>query len=157
MKNSIEQYAHYADTVQQINRYAAPQATLSNVWRKNTRTAWLELASAVLARCLPHRVHPIMLSGPSSSSKTTTAHQLVERFQQKGREAVLISLDDFYLGDEHTPLDADGKPDYETVDALNIELLNDCLLSLMQHGACNFCRFLILRTTARLPRRARLS
>ena len=137
MKNSIEQYAHYADTVQQINRYAALPGDFIQRVEEKSQNSLAELANAVLARCLPHRVHTIMLSGPSSSSKTTTAHQLVARFRQKGREAVLISLDDFYLGDVHTPLDADGRPDYETVDALNIELLNDCLLSLMQHGACN--------------------
>ena len=137
MKNSIEQYTHYADTVQQINQYAALPGDFIRRVEEKYQNNLTELAEAVLAGCLPHRIHTIMLSGPSSSSKTTTARQLVERFRQKSREAVLISLDDFYLGDEHTPLDADGKPDYETVEALNIEQLNDCLLNLMQHGSCN--------------------
>ena len=137
MKNSIEQYTHYADTVQQINQYAALPGDFIRRVEEKYQNNLTELAEAVLAGCLPHHIHTIMLSGPSSSSKTTTARQLVERFRQKSREAVLISLDDFYLGDEHTPLDADGKPDYETVEALNIEQLNDCLLNLMQHGSCN--------------------
>ena len=46
----------------------------------------------------------ICLSGPSASGKTTTAHTLARHFISSGRRAMVISLDDFYLDTEKTPL-----------------------------------------------------
>ena len=79
----------------------------------------------------------IMLSGPSSSGKTTTAHILMEELQNLGIGTVIISLDNFYLGRGIAPLLPDGEYDYESIEALNIPEIERCLTSLIQKGCCD--------------------
>lgn len=74
----------------------------------------------------------ICLSGPSSSGKTTTAYTLKKRFIARGRNARVISLDHFYL--DESPIGEDGKPDYETVDALDVARINQCITELIETG-----------------------
>ena len=70
------------------------------------------------------RATVICLSGPSASGKTTTAHTLARHFISSGRKAMVISLDDFYMDTEQTPLNRKGKPDFESIYALDIERIN---------------------------------
>lgn len=77
----------------------------------------------------------VMLAGPSSSGKTTTASILSEDIKKLGGKAYTVSLDDFYF--PHSvgyPLDENGKPDYECVEALDIELLHIKLGELAEKG-----------------------
>ena len=76
----------------------------------------------------------ICLSGPSASGKTTTAHMLARHFRASGRKSTVISLDDFYLNTEQTPLNDRGKPDFESIYALDIELINRCIAQLVNEG-----------------------
>lgn len=73
----------------------------------------------------------IMLAGPSASGKTTTAHKLKEKFIEKGENCHVISLDDFYLNREDVPGYSEGEPDFETVYALDLKLIDSCLQSLL--------------------------
>lgn len=75
----------------------------------------------------------IMLAGPSSAGKTTTAKRLKEGLMAKGVTTYVLSLDDFYLNREDIPYLPDGSQDYETVDALDLECLEKDLNSLL-HG-----------------------
>lgn len=81
----------------------------------------------------------VMLAGPSSSGKTTTANLLSAKFSSMGSRAYTVSLDDFYhprsVG---YPLDENGKPDYECVEALDIELLHSCFGELLENGCALF-------------------
>lgn len=77
----------------------------------------------------------VMLAGPSSSGKTTTAKILSDDIKALGGRAYTVSLDDFYH--PHSvgyPLDENGKPDYECVEALDIELLHTKLKELAEKG-----------------------
>lgn len=76
----------------------------------------------------------ICLSGPSASGKTTTAHTLARHFIQNGRRAMVISLDDFYLDTEHTPLNDKGKPDFESIYSLDVPRINQCIAELVNKG-----------------------
>lgn len=78
----------------------------------------------------------IMLAGPSSSGKTTTAKLLSKSIESLGANAYTVSLDDFYFSRStgRYPLDENGKPDYETVDALDIELIHKCFGELLGKG-----------------------
>ncbi len=78
-----------------------------------------------------------MLAGPTASGKTTTAGALCEALARRGVRAAVVSLDDFYLGFGRAPLLENGEYDYESVEALNLPLLQDCLLRLMEQGACD--------------------
>ncbi|MBR3780270.1 MAG: nucleoside kinase [Clostridia bacterium] len=81
----------------------------------------------------------VMLAGPSSSGKTTTARLLSEKLVRMGAAAYTVSLDDFYhprsVG---YPLDENGKPDYECVEALDIELMHECFGNLLKNGRAEF-------------------
>ena len=77
----------------------------------------------------------VMLAGPSSSGKTTTAKLLSRKLEELGSKAYTVSLDDFYH--PHSvgyPLDENGEPDYECVEALDIELLHSSLGELIRKG-----------------------
>lgn len=62
----------------------------------------------------------VMLAGPSASGKTTTANKLAEKCTARGMQTYTVSLDDFYLNRDRIPLDESGKPDFETVYALDL-------------------------------------
>ena len=77
----------------------------------------------------------VMLAGPSSSGKTTTAKLLSQKLEKLGSKAYTVSLDDFYH--PHSvgyPLDENGEPDYECVEALDIGLLHSSLGELIRNG-----------------------
>jgi len=74
----------------------------------------------------------IAIAGPSSSGKTTFTNRLKIELLTKGINPVMISMDDYYVDRDKTPLDEDGKPDYESIYALDIDLFNQQLVDLIQ-------------------------
>lgn len=86
----------------------------------------------------------VMLAGPSSSGKTTTAKMLTEALKKENRKARVISLDDFYHDQGADYIFEDGTVDYETVKALDTECVYKCLHSLMQNGRAELPRFSFL-------------
>ncbi|MDR1909506.1 MAG: nucleoside kinase [Spirochaetaceae bacterium] len=90
--------------------------------------------SDVAARIYEKRrdVKAVLIAGPSSSGKTTTAKRLAVELMVMGMEPIAISLDDYYVGTALTPLDEEGKPDYEALEALDIPFLNGQLLDLFR-------------------------
>ncbi|MDR1127882.1 MAG: nucleoside kinase, partial [Treponema sp.] len=79
-------------------------------------------------------VKAILLAGPSSSGKTTTAKRLSIDLMVMGIKPIAISLDDYYGDSSKTPLDENGQPDYECLEALDVPYLNQQLLSLFNGG-----------------------
>lgn len=77
----------------------------------------------------------VMLAGPSSSGKTTTAFYLQRRLQALGTQAHVVSLDDFYRGRGLAPRLPDGSFDYESPDALDLPVLARCLQQLAETGS----------------------
>ena len=73
----------------------------------------------------------VMLAGPSSAGKTTTARKLCENLNEKGVKTYVLSLDDFYLNREDIPYLPDGTQDYETVYALDLNLFTECVNKLL--------------------------
>lgn len=78
------------------------------------------------------RLRIILIAGPSSSGKTTFAHRLMIQLKVNGLRPISISLDDYFLERELTPLGEDGKPDFESLDAIDIKLFNKHLTRLIQ-------------------------
>lgn len=72
----------------------------------------------------------VLIAGPSSSGKTTFAKKLSTQLQVVGFNPLPISLDDYYVDRELTPKDEKGEYDFESIDAIDIDLLNKDLLSL---------------------------
>ena len=75
----------------------------------------------------------ILLAGPSSSGKTTTARILAERLTALGHTARTVSLDDFYrnMDDPAYPRTPEGHPDPEAPDALDISEVRTCLAAVL--------------------------
>lgn len=73
----------------------------------------------------------IMLAGPSGSGKTTTANKIKENLEKTGHKAYTVSLDDFYKNNGEGPKNEDGSYDFESVDALDIDLIHKCLQELL--------------------------
>ncbi|MDD4781402.1 MAG: nucleoside kinase [Tissierellia bacterium] len=73
----------------------------------------------------------VLIAGPSSSGKTTFAQRLSIQLRANGKKTYALSLDDYFVDRELTPKDEFGNYDYETIDALDLELFNEQLLSLM--------------------------
>ncbi len=69
----------------------------------------------------------VLISGPSSSGKTTTAKRLGIHLQVLGLDPVLISLDDYFVNREDTPKDENGEFDFEALEAIDIPQFNDHL------------------------------
>jgi uridine kinase len=78
------------------------------------------------------RVKVVLIAGPSSSGKTTFTRRLAIQLRVLGFNPVIIGLDDYFLPIELTPLDEFGKPNFEDLHSLNVELLNRHLLSLFE-------------------------
>jgi uridine kinase len=74
----------------------------------------------------------ILIAGPSSSGKTTFAHRLMVQLKVNGLRPISISLDDYFLEREKTPLDEEGKPDFEALEAIDLRLFNQQLTKLIQ-------------------------
>jgi uridine kinase len=78
------------------------------------------------------RVKAVFIAGPSSSGKTTTAKRLAVELMVMGIKPLAVGLDDYYRNNEDLPLDEEGKPDYEALEALDIPFLNAQLLELFE-------------------------
>ena len=76
----------------------------------------------------------VMLAGPSSSGKTTTAKKLCKALAELGIKSHTVSLDDFYLNNEDSPRFPDGTPDYETVESLDIPCFEKTMTKLIETG-----------------------
>lgn len=83
----------------------------------------------------------VMLAGPSSSGKTTTAKKLCQALEDFGVRSHTISLDDFYLDNADSPRFPDGTPDYETVDALDIPCFEKTMTQLIETGSAMIPEF----------------
>jgi len=86
------------------------------------------LAESVAARADTMRV--VLIAGPSSSGKTTTSKKLAIQLKVLGFEPIPIELDNFFVDRTKTPLDEEGNPDFECLEALDIAYLNELLLHL---------------------------
>ena len=76
----------------------------------------------------------VMLTGPSASGKTTSAHCIARALQQQGTPAQVISLDNFFKGAEFYPRLPDGTLDYENPDTLDLPFIKQCLRELSETG-----------------------
>ena len=94
---------------------------------------------ASIADLIDRREHPariVLIAGPSSSGKTTFTKKLSIQLRVLGYDPAIISTDNFFLSREETPRDAFGEYDFESIDALDRERLNNDLIELLDSGRC---------------------
>lgn len=79
----------------------------------------------------------LMVSGPSSSGKTTTANMLKDELMRRDIWSTVISLDDFYVGIARLPLLKDGGKDFESINGLDIEQVKKSIKGIVYEGFCD--------------------
>ena len=73
----------------------------------------------------------VMLAGPSSSGKTTSANRLATQLRVHGKKPILMSLDDYYIDREKIPLGPDGKRDLEHINTIDTGLFREDMARLL--------------------------
>lgn len=76
-------------------------------------------------------VKVVLIAGPSSSGKTTTSKKLEVYLRSKGLVPHQISIDDYFVNRSDTPKDENGELDFESIDAIDVDLFNKHLLKLL--------------------------
>lgn len=140
MMSWLNTYRRYACDIKRINEQAKYDAKgfvemTEEIYKNDLR----QIAGQILT--MPAKRHIIMLSGPSSSGKTTSAQKLADEFRRKGCEVQHISMDDFYLGKDKVRKLPDGKPDFESVEALDIPLVKKSVRELSETGRCDIPKY----------------
>jgi uridine kinase len=74
----------------------------------------------------------ILIAGPSSSGKTTFANRLRIQLMVNGYDPITLSTDDYFVNREFTPIDENGDPDFETIDAVDVNQFNIDLAGLIE-------------------------
>lgn len=82
--------------------------------------------------CQREKVQVVLISGPSSSGKTTFAKRLSIQLKVSGLKPYTISLDNYFVDREHTPKDENGEFDFESLNALDVEQFNKDLVRLLK-------------------------
>ncbi len=113
----------------------------------NVAEALQEKKIAQIADTIFHRketdgeVKLVLISGPSSSGKTTFSKRLSIQLMTNGLKPVPISLDNYFVNREDTPLDENGNYDYESLYALDLDLFNSQLQALLRGEEVELPRF----------------
>nr|WP_320132235.1 hypothetical protein [uncultured Holophaga sp.] len=82
-----------------------------------------EIADIVASR--RDKVRLVLIAGPSSSGKTTFSKRLMVQMRVNGLHPITLSTDNYFVGREETPLDEQGKPDFECLEAVDVRLFNE--------------------------------
>lgn len=114
-----------------VNSYIAGGATLKMIGMAEAlqEKEISNIADTILERKKILRV--LLISGASSSGKTSFAQRLSTQLSVNGFNPVTLSLDDYYVDRENTPLDAEGRYDFDRVDALDLPFLQRQLSELI--------------------------
>lgn len=83
----------------------------------------------------------VLIAGPSSSGKTTFSHRLSIQLRAHGAMPHPIQVDDYFVNRENTPLGEDGKPNYECLGALDVDLFNEHMTTLLSGGEIELPQF----------------
>ena len=78
------------------------------------------------------RVKFILVAGPSSAGKTTFSKRLTTQLRVNGLRPVTLSTDNYFVGEEKNPVDENGNPDYEHLEAVDLDLFNQQLIDLVE-------------------------
>lgn len=97
------------------------------------------IADEIAVRRPPVRL--VLMAGPSSAGKTTTARRLATQLRVNGFSPCVFSTDDYFVGDDRNPRDEQGRLDYETVEAVDVERLSADLNALFAGRPVRLRRF----------------
>ena len=99
--------------------------------RSNELIFSLNIAKAVDNIISNRDIKFILISGPSSSGKTTTTSRIASYLEALGYNTIKISLDDYFVDRDKNPVDENGKYDFECLEAIDVEAFNNDLNRLL--------------------------
>ncbi len=99
------------------------------------------IADSIADANLSRGARLVLISGPSSSGKTTFAKRLGIQLRILGLDPVLVSLDDYFVERDRTPRDENGELDYEALEALDLATFNDHLARLFAGESVDIPRY----------------
>ena len=140
-ENSAKARMMDVETVGDLNRVIAEDRfadyvrTVESFQTKNLA----KIADGIAARSPAVRL--ILLAGPSSSGKTTVANRLCTQLRVNGLRPMLVSTDDYFVGDARNPRDDSGNLDYETVEAVDRDRLAADLNALFAGSSVHMRKF----------------
>ncbi len=98
-----------------------------------------QIAADIAAR--RDRIKVVLIAGPSSSGKTTFSKRLAVQLLANGLRPFPLSMDDYFVERDKTPRDERNEPDYETIRALDLDLFNQQLLTLIEGKSVQLPRY----------------
>ncbi len=114
-----------------LNRHVVEGRVRDLVQLCEARHARVFVEAADRAAALPTDGRLVLVAGPSSSGKTTFAKRLAVQLRVLGYTPFALGLDDYFVDREDTPRGPDGDYDYESLEAIQLDLFNDHLPRLM--------------------------
>ncbi len=120
----------HCDTVSELNT-SVKQGRIRELVRINEalhERGYADIADEIVKS----HAHAVMVAGPSSSGKTTSANRIATQLRVLGQDPVMLSLDNFYLDRDAIPLDEHGQRDLEHINTLDIPRFSHDLALLLQ-------------------------
>ena len=119
------------ENISQLNDYIAKDSIKELIWVAEAlhEKKLAEIADRICSS--EERKKLVLISGPSSSGKTTFTQRLSIQLKVNGLKTVAISIDDFFKNREDTPKTPEGEYDFETIDAIDIDLFNKLINDLI--------------------------
>lgn len=135
--NSLEEYSKWGDNLNisnlgELNDYIANHNAGDIIQLSEIMQDYklLNIAEQIVLNKENYKI--ILLSGPSSSGKTTTSKKLSLYLKSLGLNPTHLSLDDYFHERENTPLGENGKPDFESLKAIDIKLFDNQVSKLLK-------------------------
>ena len=119
------------DTLEKVNEVvdSGEAIALINLCEARQERKYAQAADQIFWR--RHRSSIVMISGPSSSGKTSSSLRIAQQCRVLGVTPKVIELDNYFRPREETPKDENGEYDFEALGAMNVELLNQNLNDLL--------------------------
>ena len=119
------------DTLEKVNETleAGKAIELINLCEARQERKYAQAADQIYWK--RNRCRIVMMSGPSSSGKTSSSLRIAQQARVLGLKPKVIELDNYFVDREHTPIDEHGERDYEALAAMDVAFLNQQLNDLL--------------------------
>ena len=119
------------DTLEKVNETleAGKAIELINLCEARQERKYAQAADQIYWK--RNRCRIVMMSGPSSSGKTSSSLRIAQQARVLGLKPKVIELDNYFVDRDHTPIDENGERDYEALAAMDVAFLNQQLNDLL--------------------------
>jgi uridine kinase len=143
---TLREFSEWCDNIKVqdtggLNEYIVQGQTAELIQIAEARHTKFFVDAAQQIADMPDSGRLVLLAGPSSSGKTSSAKRLSVQLRVLGYHPFALSLDDYFVDRDDTPLDAEGDYDYEALGALKVGLFNQHLKALMAGEEVHLPRF----------------